>query len=288
MINRHTHLRKLGKNVLAGMFASLSTLISFSAVNAATLRVKVENIAPQQGNFFSSLWVGFHDGNFDFFDVDQPPNLALERLAEDADLSEISSLFNSSSTGSVDGIVFGPTGPVRDFFPGDSASATFTVDGSLANSRYFSYGAMILPSNDAFVGNDNPLAYRIFDDAGKFIPTSFVVLGADVLDAGSEINDESRFNAAGAGPTPFDDFQPNTGIDENGVVTVHPGFIPGGNILGDPNFANANFRVPGYQVARITITQVPEPNTFIGLLFVGSLFFLHRQKGQKARSSAKM
>lgn len=280
MTNKYIRLNKLGKSLLAGMVASLSTVTSFSAANAATLKVTVESLTPPQGNFFSRVWVGFHDGGFDFVDIGQPPTLGLERVAEDANPSELSNLFNSSGRGLVDGVVFGPTGPLQDFFSGDSASTTFTVDESLASSRYFSYAAMVLPSNDANFANDNPRAYRIFDDAGNFIPTSFVILGSDVLDAGSEVNDEDRRNAAGVGPTPFDDFRPNTGIDENGVVRIHPGFIPGGNILGDPNFANADFKVPGYQIARITITKVPEPTAYIGLLSLGGLFFLRRQKNQ--------
>lgn len=280
MTNQSIHLNRISRHILASMFASLSTLTCLSVANAATLNVTVESLAPQQGNFFSQLWVGFHDGNFDFFNVGQPPTLAIERVAEDANPSVVSSLFSNSGTGSVDGVILGPTGPLNDFFSGDSASATFTVDESLANSRYFSYAAMVLPSNDAFFANDNPRTYRIFDDEGNFIPTSFVVLGSDVLDAGSEVNDEDRRNAAGVGPTPFDDFRPDTGIDENGIVRTHPGFIPGGNILGDPNFANADFRAPGYQIARITITKVPEPTAYIGILSLGSLFFLRRKKGQ--------
>jgi PEP-CTERM motif len=268
------------KSILPGMFASLSVLASISAANAATLKVTVENLGPQQGAFFSPVWVGFHDGNFDFFNIGQPATLAIERQAEDADSSEISNLFNSSSVGLVEGRVFGPTGPLRAFFPGNSASATFTVDETLASSRYFSYGAMVVPSNDAFIANDNPRAFRIFDDSSNFIPTSFVILGSNVLDAGSEVNDENRFNAAGVGPTPLLDFRPNTGIDENGLVRVHPGLIPGGNILGSPNFANANFKASGYQVARITISKVPEPGTCLGVLALGSLFFVRRKLNQ--------
>jgi hypothetical protein len=59
---------------------------------------------------------------------------------------------------------------------------------------------------------------------------------------------------------------PNTGISENGVITVHSGFIPGGPILSDPQFVNANFLQPGYQIARFQVTAVPEPETYAMLL----------------------
>jgi len=85
--------------------------------------------------------------------------------------------------------------------------------------------------------------------------------GANVRDAGTEVNDESHDNTAFFGQA-----TPNTGISENGVITVHSGFIPGGPILSDPQFVNANFLQPGYQIARFQVTAVPEPETYAMLL----------------------
>jgi hypothetical protein len=80
-----------------------------------------------------------------------------------------------------------------------------------------------------------------------------------VLDAGTEVNDEIPMNTAFFGQT-----MPNTGTTQNGVVMIHPGFLPpgSGGILDDPMFANANFKAIGYQVAQITVEAVPEPATF--------------------------
>ncbi|NEN88240.1 MAG: hypothetical protein F6K48_04645 [Okeania sp. SIO3H1] len=58
---------------------------------------------------------------------------------------------------------------------------TFTLDASLASSRYFSYGAMGLPSNDAFIANENPLGIRIFDEDGNFLGADFIVISCPLV-----------------------------------------------------------------------------------------------------------
>ncbi|NJL10533.1 MAG: hypothetical protein HC908_11145 [Calothrix sp. SM1_7_51] len=107
---------------------------------------------------------------------------------------------------------------------------------------------MLIPSNDFFIANGNERQNRIFDDSGNFLGADFTVLGSQVLDAGSEINDEIPANTAFFGQQ-----NPNTGFSENGVVQVAKGFIPGGAILSDPRFSSADFTKPGYQVARIRV-----------------------------------
>ena len=118
--------------------------------------------------------------------------------------------------------------------------------------HYFSYATMVIPSNDAWVANGNATQYPIYTDTGEFIPVTITVVGADVLDAGTEVNDELPENTAALNQT-----EPNTGEDENGVVTSHPGFneIGSGGILDNPMFVNANFSAPGYGVMTITVTM---------------------------------
>jgi hypothetical protein len=135
---------------------------------------------------------------------------------------------------------------------------TFALDPMASTSRFFSYASMIIPSNDAFIANGNPMAIPIFNAMGHFGGTSFIVMGSMVNDAGTEENDEIPMNTAF-----FGQMTPNTGVTENGVVMIHPGFHPpgSGGILDAAMFANANFKAPGYQIAGITIQVVPEPAT---------------------------
>jgi len=212
--------------------------------------VRIENLAPTNGNSLTPFWVGFHDGNFDTYDRGRPVSPGLESIAEDGATNLISQEFGLSGFGSVDGVIAGTGGSaVGPIEPVEVATNTFTLDSNNLSSRFFNYAAMVLPSNDAFVANGDPTAIRIFDEQGNFQNTDFLILGNEVLDAGSEINDEAVNSTAFFGQT-----VPNTGIVENGVVKTHPGFIPNGRILSSPDFANADFTAPGYQVARITIT----------------------------------
>lgn len=48
---------------------------------------------------------------------------------------------------------------------------------------------------------------------------------------------------------------PNTGVPQNGVVEIHPGFIPNGPILSTEQFENANFKEPDYQTLRFTVVE---------------------------------
>ena len=212
--------------------------------------VTIENLSPQQGTALTPLWVGFHDGGFDTYDRDRPASAGLESLAEDGETGLIAEEFLNSDTGFVEGTIVGDGGETPGIIDvGETTSITFTVDRSLASSRYFNYASMVLPSNDAFIANGNPYAHEIFDMDGNFIGADFVVSGNEVLDAGTEVNDEAENSTAFFGQS-----SPNTGETENGLVQIHPGFDPEGRILSSSDFANGDFTAEDYQVARITVT----------------------------------
>ena len=220
--------------------------------------VTIENLAPLGGTFLTPVWFGVHNGDFDLYDRGSPATPALERLAEDGDTANLSQEFLSSENGTIEGVV--SETPIA---PGETVTATFNLDGTLDTSRFFSYASMVVPSNDAFIANGNPLANPLFNEEGKFLGADFIVAGSQVLDAGTEENDELEANTAFFGQE-----SPDTGVDENGVVELHPGFIEGGRILSEdgttPNtpdggFSNADFTTADYQVARITVSIVDDP-----------------------------
>ena len=70
---------------------------------------------------------------------------------------------------------------------------------------------MFVPSNDTFLGNDDPLAYELFDVAGNLIEQTIQITGQSIWDAGSEVN--QPFGAAAPGQDIL------LGDDENGEVT---------------------------------------------------------------------
>jgi len=190
------------------------------------VKVNVENLNQEGGVFVTPLWVSAHDGNFDVFNEGEAASEALERLAEDGNTSVLESSFDATGNG-VDGIIFGSDGVGGIVDPEEKASLNLSVDES--TDRYFSFASMVIPSNDAFVGNEDSLSFELFDENGNFVGgEGFTVYGSDIYDAGTEVNteqDAAFINQSG----------PNTGVDENGVVQSHNGYIDSeGNPGGTP------------------------------------------------------
>lgn len=236
---------------------------------ATQIQVTVENLTGDGGLYFTPLWAGFHDGGFDSFDIGGTASASIEAIAEGGDASGLSADF--SATGGVDGVIVAPDGfggaPIFD--PGDLVSASFDVDP--LSHRYFSFASMIIPSNDAFIGNDDGMAYQIFDATGVFIgPVEILVTGAEVWDAGTELND-------GLGAA----FSTLGGISTDEMMTIgqHGGLgallgstTPAGTVI-DP--VAGDFTQSGFALARITINAVPVPPTLamlaLGVVLLSSL-----------------
>lgn len=251
---------------VAFAFAAAAGLSLSAAAHALDVTVTFENLAPANGTWVTPLWIGFHDGTFDTFDLGSPASAELERLAEDGNTGPISAAF----TGPVDGTIASAAPPPLS--PGETASMTFTIDTANPDQRYFSFLSMVIPSNDAFIGNSDPMAIPIADGEGNFIGADLIILGSQVYDAGAEVNDEIPANTALLGQ-----MAPDTGVNEAGVVAMHPGFLAPGNggILDEADFAAADFTASAYQVARITVT--PEPTT-LALLGLGAMAALRRRR----------
>lgn len=202
-------------NKLRAAFIPAAFLVAANS-HAVEVTVKVENLSPEGGLYFTPVWVGFHDGSFDLYDMGAAASAGVERFAEDGDFATLRTEF--SAFGGLDDVLVNPEGfagaPVFD--PGMSTHQVFDL--SPTEHTYFSYGTMIIPSNDAFIANGNPMAHQLFDNDGEFTgPISFVVYGAEVLDAGTEANTES--DAAFLNQS-----APNTGESTNERVSLHPGF----------------------------------------------------------------
>ncbi|MGE3310804.1 MAG: spondin domain-containing protein [Limisphaerales bacterium] len=265
----------------AGACCFLTALVP---VQAADIRVTIQNLSPADGTLLTPVWVGFHDGAFDLYDRGAAASPSLERLAEDGATGFVSADFAAHGGGGVDGTI--AAGPFPPFAPGAAASMDFSLDPLAPGNRYFSYASMVIPSNDAFIANGNPLAFQIFGPGGEFLGADFIVSGAMVLDAGTEVNDELPANTAFFGQA-----APNTGDSQGGVVDLHGGFLPAGSggILDGGfagfSFAQADFLAPNYALARITVSVVPEGSTWMmagtlgaGIVFVG----LRRRRSARA------
>jgi hypothetical protein len=281
--------------------------IAAPAQAAVTIRFTIDNLMPQGGGIVTQSTLLLHGGDHDILNVGEAASTGIERQAEDA-LRAISE--GSPNPGLIDlfqpyaaanpgaqGLLFdGPTAitlpngaVVHDWVPGDTGFIDVTVDPSNPNNAYFTLAFMFVASNDAFWGNEDPAAYQLFNADGSFNAFDFIIAGSDILDAGTEFNDEARANTAG-----LDQLLPDTGSTEGGVIRIHPGFlapngvVADGGVLDDPMFANANFKMPGYQVARIRVSlapdAVPEPATWAMMIagFGATGFAIRRRKRQRS------
>lgn len=238
-----------------------SLLAITAALSAQEYRVNVvlNNAAPNSATSLTPVWVGFHDGTFDTYNGGTLASTlpiqgsdALERIAEDGNSGPLMQDFATLSVGRFDATVPGPSGPLA---PGDSAQQAFLLDPNDMRDRYFSYASMVLPSNDAFIANGNPMAHRVFDNTGNFVGTDFFVAGPGAVnDAGTEANDELPMNTAFFGQS-----APNTGVTQNNLIALHPGFNARGTggILDATRFRRGDFTLAGYPFMHVTMRAAP-------------------------------
>ncbi|ACB77053.1 spondin domain-containing protein [Opitutus terrae] len=222
-------------------------------------KVTVQNLgsATPTGLYHSPVWLGFHNGSFDLFNSGSAASAGLEALAELGDSSGIAAAFAAAQPSGLSMTLNDPAGPGPGIFaPGRSRSATVTLNAT--NNRYLSFGAMIVPSNDSFVANGNPLALELFDASGHSLGAqSWTFTGANVWDAGTEQNDPMNGAAFVAGVDAM------LGTSEGGVVHLQP--LDGlDNVIGleTPAGTTIGRALTDAPLFRISITPVPEPSTY--------------------------
>lgn len=247
--------------------AIFTVVFSAAIVSAQTqIQVKVETVSNLG---IAPVIAGFSDGSWDIFDVGSAASAALEEIAE---------------TGSPGGFMPPEGGPVFGnnpdppiFTPGGMSSTTFSVsDGN----NMFNMAAMLLPSNDWFVGTDSGIDISSLLNAAQGTTLSFDL--STVYDAGTE---EEDFSASAGNPiigvTNPGNGGPDVGTDQNGVVSMVTTADPFGSFanLEPAGLDTAAFDFAGSPVARVTLTTVPEPTSLVlGLISLGGLSLLRRRR----------
>ncbi|MDB4713220.1 spondin domain-containing protein [bacterium] len=246
-----------------------AAILAPAASNAAALHITVE--APSNVGLAPAL-LSFHDGSNDFFDTGSTASAGLEALAEVGDTSTL----QSSLTTGDNLTILGP-GPCP-FTPGSSNSAVFN---NADTNTSFSFAAMVLPSNDWFIGNNNALDISSLISGG--IGTSLTFEFGRVYDAGTELED--FLFSPGNTIIGIDTMAtPGGGTSTNDPISLVSGADPFGsfaNISPDTFDSTAfDFNSAGVGntvIGRVTITHIPEPGvTLLGSL--GILTLLIRRK----------
>ncbi len=223
--------RSTSLRLAASSLAAAATLVLCGTASAATVEVKVtvHNLAPTNSISFAPLRLGFNPGSFDAFYLGQ---------VSTAQIISVAGLLT----------------------PGATLSASFMVDTAL--NKFFTFGAMVVPSNDFFIGNDSPTEYRLFDNAGHLRINQIGVRADEIWDAGSEAFDplNAAFIVGGTNSlrTPQNsvvalNFAELAGF--NGLTTG-AGYVFSSGLRGDSDVYRISFAV----------AAVPEPETYALML----------------------
>ena len=190
---------------LMSLLISTGLLVS-NPLAARELSVEITNLT--NATYFTPLLVAAHDPKTDLFEVGQAASDHLQAMAEGGDIS-----------GLIDDVVAGGGETAADpagglLAPGQSTKAKLDLHG-FATSR-LSIVAMLLPTNDGFVGLDS---LKIPRELGTY---TYYLNG---YDAGTEANDEI-ITGGGAPGVPGIPADPGGNAGTGGISEVGPDFNP--------------------------------------------------------------
>jgi hypothetical protein len=230
------------KKTFIGLVISAS-LLTATPVVARELSVEITNLT--NATYFTPLLVAAHDQRTDLFEVGTGASYNLQAMAEGGD---ISGLIADVEAGGGEYVANPASGLLA---PGQSTTARLELQG-YATSR-LSIVAMLLPTNDGFVGLD---ALKIPREIGTY---TYHLNG---YDAGTEANDEI-ITGGGAPGVPGIPADPGgnagsggvaeVGPDANQTVHVHRGIVGDMDLLGGSSDLDSRIHRWQNPVARIVI-----------------------------------
>lgn len=220
------------------------TALASQSLSAAELDLKLTNLT--QGLHFTPILITAHTSDDTLFEVAMPATTALQTMAEGGNLAPLIDQANAAGSDIIANPAEGLLAP--------STSTMTTLTTAEAN-EYLSITAMLLPTNDGFVGLNS---WKIPKEAGTYS----VYLNA--YDAGTEGNNELVVEGSGSPGTPGIPAAPGgnagsggTGLsssDSNTMIHIHPGNLGDDDLAaGSSDLSNTVHRWLN-PVAKLTVT----------------------------------
>lgn len=227
---------------LSKLFTASVLAFASSQALAANVTVEIQNLT--QGLYFTPIATVAHTSDTSLFEVGEEASTEIQEMAEGGSLAGLTTVATSINADMLAETAEGPLGPTAKVSGSFMTADTNTV---------LSIVAMILPSNDGFIGLDN---WTIPTEAGTYT----VYLNA--YDAGTEANDElvggGAPGVAGMPAPPFLTLGTGgsgvaTGI-ENNMIHIHPGNIGDDSATGGKSDVTNSIHRWLNPVAKVTVT----------------------------------
>lgn len=216
--------------------ASLAVIGLLGSAHAQAAEIDVTITNATKNIYFTPLLVAAHSDSVFLFRSGETASAEIEAMAEGGDISGLSSV--ATNAGAV--VAEDPAGGILD--PGQQATASLDT----GSADRLTITAMLLPTNDGFVGLDS---WAIPSTPGTY------TISLNSYDAGTEANDEL---ATSMPNPPFINFgSGGTGVETtvtNNKVHIHPGNLGDS----DPNGGLSDISSTTYRwlnpVAIVTVT----------------------------------
>lgn len=234
--------RVLKTTISTGVFV----LAASGIASAQDVTVSVQNLT--QGIYFTPILISAHGADSHLFQSGQAASTSLQAMAEGGDISGLAADLAALSAQSVENPAGGLLGPAQS-----ATATTMTTDGT--SNTHLSIVAMMLPTNDGFIGLDG---WEIPSAAGTY------TLTLNAYDAGTEANNELINSDTGGVPgtagipaAPGGDAGMGgsgvTSQETNSMVHIHRGTL--GDMDTDGGASDLDSRIHRWlnPVARVTV-----------------------------------
>ena len=260
--------------LLQATAAAALLMLTAAPAQAARVMITIQNLAPNHSISFAPLRYGFNSGVFDAFNIGSTATAPIISIAEGGSGSAWLPAFAAADPTAVIGSLGGALTPGATVHSG-----LITVDPSV--NAFFTFGSMVIPSNDFFIGNDDPQEYRLFDAHGRLAIRSINVKASEIWNAGSEAFDPANAAFLVGGTN-------SLRTPENSVVSFNFAELAGfDGLTTAAGYVFSSGLTADQDVYRISFSATPEPGTWAMMIvgFGGAGWQIRRRRAAETPQS---